>query len=125
MYARVPVGREGRVRHQRAVHREPRRAVGRRRQVSRAGRVRWTRESLDVPRLAQRRVRVAGLPIRTEDLGGVPYVRLDGRIVGGSFLEITTLGLRTGISITEQLSAVFDERVWTNTSAFGERFSPV
>lgn len=58
------------------------------------------------------------------DLEDFPYVLRDGRIVADSFADLVQNGPRTGISVTEQGDAVFEQRVWTNTSAFGEPFSP-
>lgn len=58
-------------------------------------------------------------------LVGAPYVLLDGRIIAWNFNGLVDSGPYTGISITEQGEAVVERQVWTNTSAFGERFSPV
>lgn len=45
------------------------------------------------------------------------------RRVADSFAELVEDGPRTGISIDEWGTAVFEEHVWTNTSVFGEVFS--
>lgn len=58
------------------------------------------------------------------DLIGAPYILLNGRIVAGTSVELIDLGPRTGISITETGQQVFNAYVWTNTTAFGETFSP-
>lgn len=60
----------------------------------------------------------------TLDLLGAPYVLLNGRIVADTFVELIDLGPRTGISITETGQSVANAYVWTNTTAFGEAFSP-
>jgi hypothetical protein len=52
-----------------------------------------------------------------------PYMLLSGKIVAGSFAELTQDGPRTGIAITETGEAAFDEFAWTNTSPFGDQFS--
>ena len=57
------------------------------------------------------------------DDAGRPYVLLDGRVLAETFAELVTFGPRTGISLTEQGEVLFEQYVWTNTSAFGEVFS--
>lgn len=57
-------------------------------------------------------------------LENAPYILLSGRIVAGDFAELTIDGPRTGIAITEQGEAVFNEKVWTNTAPDGSVFSP-
>jgi hypothetical protein len=59
------------------------------------------------------------------DISGNPYLLLDGRVVADSFSELVESGPRTGISITETGQSLTDVLVWTNTSPFGEVFSPV
>ena len=59
-----------------------------------------------------------------KDLVGVPYIRPDGRVVAADFDALVTSGPQTGIALTEQGDMLFDEPVWTNTSAFGGVFSP-
>lgn len=58
-------------------------------------------------------------------LVGAPYALLNGEIVAHSFTDLVNSGPLTGISVTEKGEAIFERLVWTNTSAFGERFSPV
>ena len=58
------------------------------------------------------------------DLVGAPYILLNGRILADTSVELIDLGPRTGISITETGQPVFNAYVWTNTTAFGEVFSP-
>lgn len=48
---------------------------------------------------------------------------MSGLVVADDFTELSDLGPRTGISRTELGTAIFDEWVWTNTSAFGGVFS--
>jgi hypothetical protein len=59
------------------------------------------------------------------DISGNPYLLLDGRVLADSFSELVESGPRTGISITETGETLTDVRAWTNTSVFGEVFSPV
>lgn len=58
-----------------------------------------------------------------DDLTEAPYIRLDGRIVAADFLELIELGPRTGIALTEKGETLFEQFVWTNTTAFGEVFN--
>lgn len=57
------------------------------------------------------------------DLVGVPYVLLSGRVIADDFDELLTDGPRTGISMTELGTSIFQKSVWTNTDPFGEVFS--
>ncbi|MBZ5714495.1 hypothetical protein [Nannocystis pusilla] len=59
-----------------------------------------------------------------KQLAGVPYLRLDGRVIAADYDELITLGPRTGITLTELGELLVEEWVWTNTSAFGDSFSP-
>ena len=56
------------------------------------------------------------------DVADEPYVLLSGRVLAADFNELADLGPRTGIAITETGAALFEQLVWTNTSAFGEVF---
>lgn len=53
----------------------------------------------------------------------VPVILVGGLVVAADLTELVEIGPRTGISRTEVGSPIFDEFVWTNTSAFGEIFS--
>ena len=57
------------------------------------------------------------------DVLDVPYILPDGRMLAADFNELIDLGPRTGISVTEMAQVVFEQPVWTNTTAFGEVFS--
>ncbi|MBZ5708209.1 hypothetical protein [Nannocystis pusilla] len=57
------------------------------------------------------------------ELAGVPYVLLSGRVIADDFAELVTDGPRTGISMTELGTSIFQKLVWTNTDPFGEVFS--
>ncbi|MCY1056739.1 hypothetical protein [Nannocystis sp. SCPEA4] len=57
------------------------------------------------------------------DLPGVPVILTGGLIVADDLLDLVDNGPHTGIARTEFGEALFKERVWTNTSAFGEIFS--
>lgn len=58
------------------------------------------------------------------DLLDTPFILLDGRVIAADYNELVDLGPRTGISVTETAQVVFEAPVWTNTTAFGEVFSP-
>ena len=58
------------------------------------------------------------------DVSDAPYILLDGRVVAATFAELVEQGPRVGISVTEEGEAIFGAYVWTNTTAFGEVFSP-
>lgn len=75
----------------------------------------WLSDGLDSPATRFEQV----------DLAGVPYILLNGRVLADDFAELVALGPRTGIAITETGEAVFQQFVWTNTSAFGEVFDPM
>jgi hypothetical protein len=57
------------------------------------------------------------------DLPGVPVILHGGLVVADDLLDLVDNGPRTGIARTELGEAVFKQRVWTTTSAFGEIFS--
>lgn len=57
------------------------------------------------------------------DVAEAPYLRLDGRVIAADFTELVELGPRTGITLTETGEPLFEQYVWTNTTAFGEVFS--
>jgi cysteine-rich repeat protein len=57
-------------------------------------------------------------------LEGLPYALRNGKLVAADFTELVEDGPRTGIWITESGSPLFERLVWTNTTAFGEPFSP-
>ena len=58
------------------------------------------------------------------DLLDSPYILLNGQILAANFVELVETGPRTGLAITETGAPIFGAYVWTNTSAFGEGFSP-
>lgn len=58
------------------------------------------------------------------DLTDAPYILRDGRIVAQSFDELTVMGPRTGISLTEKGDYLIKKYVWTNTDSLGAPFSP-
>lgn len=53
----------------------------------------------------------------------IPIILVGGLIVADDFDELTDFGPRTGIARTQSGDVLFNARVWTNTSAFGEVFS--
>lgn len=57
------------------------------------------------------------------DLPGVPVILTGGLVVADDLLDLVDNGPHTGIARTETGEALYDEAVWTNTSAFGDIFS--